>query len=160
MLNFTDPFWKKVNVRSAAECWLWQASYLKSGYGQHAAGVYAHRRAWELANGASIIPGRRNVVMHLCDRPGCVNPAHLRLGSHADNLEDMRAKGRQNCGGLGTNQARGVARPNARLTEVVVREIKRQLGAKVPQRKIAKALNISRGLVSDIVYGKSWTHVK
>jgi len=50
-----------------------------------------HRLAWTLAHGA--IPARM-CVLHHCDRPACVNPDHLFLGTQKDNLADMRAKHR------------------------------------------------------------------
>jgi hypothetical protein len=53
--------------------------------------VLAHRAMYEFKTGP--IPVGK-VVMHTCDVPLCVNPAHLRLGTQADNLIDMRAKGR------------------------------------------------------------------
>jgi hypothetical protein len=56
--------------------------------------VGAHRAAWMEANDAEIPKGK--VVMHSCDNPKCINPAHLRLGSQSENLLDCSAKGRLN----------------------------------------------------------------
>ena len=55
--------------------------------------VYAHRVAWEQANGQPIPPGM--VVRHACDNPPCVNPLHLQLGTHADNVRDTHERGRR-----------------------------------------------------------------
>ena len=74
-------------------CWYWIGASNGHGYGVFRAGrrlLLAHRAAYALANGS---PGRR-VVRHTCDNPGCVNPAHLRAGTQADNVRDMIAKGR------------------------------------------------------------------
>ncbi len=51
-----------------------------------------HRIAWEDANRACILPGFE--VMHLCDVPGCINPKHLSLGTHKENMHDSIKKGR------------------------------------------------------------------
>jgi hypothetical protein len=68
---------------------------MTSGYGTlYAEGRHqgAHRLAWELANGRAIPAGL--FICHRCDNPLCVNPDHLFLGTHTDNMRDMIAKGR------------------------------------------------------------------
>lgn len=84
----------------SGECWMWKArgrgSYkygsfrLSSDPTAHSIG--AHRAAWILYRGPIPIGV---CVCHSCDTPGCVNPAHLFLGSKADNLADMHRKGRE-----------------------------------------------------------------
>lgn len=78
------------------ECWLWIGSKLMPfGYGQiTSAGktLLAHRVSYEQHVGP--IPAGLNVLHH-CDRPECWNPAHLFLGTHADNVADKVSKGRQ-----------------------------------------------------------------
>lgn len=74
-------------------CFLWIASHDRKGYGNFLFpnGTKAHQFAWDLANG----PRPRGVlVLHRCDNPPCVRPRHLFLGSLADNVDDMIAKGR------------------------------------------------------------------
>lgn len=87
-------FWAK--VEKTDDCWLWRGSVGSNGYGQLRVGarmVTASRLAWELTNGP--IPDGL-WVLHRCDTPLCVRPEHLFLGTHLDNMHDMRHKGRGN----------------------------------------------------------------
>lgn len=88
-------FWPKVDKRGADECWLWLGARIPKGYGRilgSSKPVYAHRASWEIANDQSVPTGL--VVMHSCDNPPCVNPAHLSVGTAGDNNRDAIAKGR------------------------------------------------------------------
>jgi hypothetical protein len=75
-------------------CWLWFGTPGNWGYGSmsiNSRSTQTHRIAWRLY--VETIPkGLR--VLHTCDTPACVNPAHLYLGTHQDNMDDMRRKGR------------------------------------------------------------------
>lgn len=98
-----ERFWKQVDRRAPDECWPWTAKSRITGYGVIGRGgrdegkVLSHRCAWELTNGP-IPEGEGHhgtVVMHTCDNRLCCNPAHLRLGSQAENVRDMDAKERR-----------------------------------------------------------------
>lgn len=84
-------------TKRVGECLLWTGG-TASGYGRIQIGgkgspsVSTHRVAWELANGKIIPPGV--CVLHKCDVRRCVEPGHLFLGSHRDNIMDMWSKGR------------------------------------------------------------------
>jgi hypothetical protein len=81
--------------RGPDECWPWTDSGDKDGYGLlwvGKANVRAHRFSWELANGKPVPEGLW--VLHHCDNPPCVNPAHLYIGSAADNNRDRIVRGR------------------------------------------------------------------
>lgn len=94
-----DPEWRILNdprIKSEGECLLWMGARTATGYGRYGE-RYAHRIAWEQANDAS---ADGHEVMHSCDNPPCVNPAHLRLATHAENMRDAMSKGRMDTEGL------------------------------------------------------------
>jgi hypothetical protein len=73
-------------------CWPWLGARFSYGYGKvrdRGLFKYVHRLVFMLVTGC-----RPDAVMHRCDNPPCINPAHLDGGSLADNARDMWAKGR------------------------------------------------------------------
>jgi hypothetical protein len=154
----SNDFWSKVSRPAATACWLWQGHRVH-GYGQCVlAGVRwrAHRAAWTLANGP-IPPGL--CVLHRCDVRHCVNPAHLFLGTVADNNADMVAKGRQAQGDKHGSRlyperyARGERHGRSKLTAKQVCAIREALGS---QRSIAARFGISQRQVGRIRRGTTW----
>ncbi|MGI9449357.1 MAG: HNH endonuclease signature motif containing protein [Geminicoccaceae bacterium] len=88
-------FWKYVEQGHPDECWNWKGGRLGRLYGAfnypgNKPG-YAHRFSYELHHGK--IPAG-SIVMHTCDRPACVNPMHLTLGTQKENIRDSVRKGR------------------------------------------------------------------
>lgn len=159
MKTLAQRFWPKVDVRGPLECWPWIAAKDHHGYGRVHFGrrnqyIKAHRASWLIANGA--LPPKGFGVLHRCDNPGCVNPAHLFLGTHADNMHDMFAKGRR------TAKTGTVGEKNfsAKITEKDVLEI-RALYAKggITQEALGKKFGLSQYPISRIVRRVGWKHV-
>lgn len=142
--NRTPPeirFWTFVNRGGSDECWIWRGGKQNGkGYGSfsisHTLNTGAHRYSWELANGRAVPPGR--MVMHSCDNPPCVNPAHLRVGTARDNNRDCTAKGR-NPGNRTTRG--GLARTLNRDQLVTLRD------AGLSYRQIGAALGVTGATV-------------
>lgn len=147
------------------ECWLWRAACFPSGYGiftmpgrRHGIPARAHRVAWELTHGA--IPAGM-FVCHRCDNPPCVNPAHLFLGTPADNSADRNAKGRQARGERARqrNPARGERNANAKLTSGMVAQIKALRASGLSQQAIADRMGTVQTTISRVLLGQTWRHV-
>lgn len=154
----TKRFWSKV-TKSDNGCWLWQGSLIvRNGYGQFSAKVggrwtmlRAHRVAWELWHGP-LPPGV--CVLHKCDNPACVRPepGHLFLGTQAENLEDMRKKGRASPPPwLG-----GTKHPLAKLTQAKAAQAQRWKASGVSYSEIARRLGVSRCAATKAADGVSY----
>jgi DNA-binding XRE family transcriptional regulator len=143
-----DRFWAKVD--KSGECWTWTATKNPTGYGyisDKGKMRIAHRVSYELAHGT--LPDHLD-VLHTCDNPSCVNPAHLRLGTHQDNMDDMKAKGRY-------PHRQGESASNARLTWDVVAEIRRRYAqGDITQSKLAQEYGVHYSTISLIVKGIGW----
>lgn len=150
--NAEQRFWEKVDKRGPGDCWEWQG-YHGGRYGSVSVThngdtrtTGSHRFSHELHNGP--IP-EGMYVCHSCDNPPCVNPAHLFLGTNADNLEDMVRKGRS---------LAGSKNKNARLAENDIRDIRGSYRMrKGPE--LAKKYGVADCTIRDIVRGRRWRHV-
>lgn len=157
-LKLAERFWAKVDKsgpikrEGLTNCWTWTGSTdgrLASGegYGKFCfnnKSVRAHRVAYMLTNGEI---GEGLCIMHICDNPQCVNPEHLRQGTHIENMRDKVAKGRCNAAKY----------PRDRLTNEQVLAI---YHSTKPNREIAREMEIkSVSSVRSIKNGKSYSHI-
>lgn len=139
-------YWSHVDKSGGADaCWIWNGAKAGGAYGYYGVRLnrfqtvsrLAHRWAWIITYG-NITDGLR--VCHRCDTPPCCNPAHLFLGTDADNTQDKLAKGRQ----------------HSKLTWEHVRDI-RQLGEEgFLLKDIAPRYGIAASQISLILQGKRW----
>ncbi len=152
-------FWERIVRREG--CWGWNGSRMtRAGelsyslliVGRRDLRMLAHRAAWEITVGP--IPDGQ-VACHRCDNPPCPNPHHLFLGAQADNLADMRAKGR---GHVNTFPS-GHAHPNAKLNEELVRAIRMRRDDGAALALIGAEFGLDPSTVHDIVRRRTWKHV-
>ena len=173
-------FWSKVDRSGGPDaCWPWTAGkFAGKDYGvfrAHGKNYRSHRFAYIAAHGP--IP-EGLLVCHRCDNPECCNPAHLWLGTPADNMADMVAKGRSLKGidsvppetrargernGALTHPerlTRGTSHHASKLTPDLVRSIRTRFAAGETQTAIAASIGVSQPVVSSVVRGETWGHVE
>lgn len=138
------PFDEKCVPEPNSGCWLWTGAWDSYGYGAVGDNRKSHRVSYEMHVGP-IGPGL--CVCHRCDTRACVNPAHLFLGTQADNTADKVAKGR-------APRGEGVLR--SRLTTKQAEEI---IASPKTCQELAAAYGVTETTVSYIKSGRTWRHL-
>ena len=192
--GWQERFWSRIERKEENDCWLWRGSYNPQKYGHFSIKgrmLAVHKLSFLIANG--FYPIDRH-VLHTCDdryAPGdpsyrlCVNPAHLRLGTHAENMREMSVKGRvaagerhglrlhpeavasgENSGRrkhphLWTNPAKGqkhgrYTKPSKMTTQDVEEIFSLVAEGKLKRYEIAALKGISPGQLSRIANGRRW----
>lgn len=143
-----ERLWERVDVSGMA-CWPWMGATHRNGYGviSDSSGrqLLTHRVAWNLTTGQTLTP--QDMVLHSCDNPRCCRPDHLRKGTHAENMADRQARGRQ---------LRWGRHHQAKLTASDVRTIRTRVAQGERQVAIARALGLSRSAINHIVRERTW----
>lgn len=164
---------RRIEARSIPEpntgCWLWMGAIDKDGYGRFSVtkvAIRAHRASW-LVHCGPIDVGL--FVCHRCDVRACVNPAHLFLGTHQDNIADMMRKGRRNSPRGDKSGARkhpssmfrghGEATSSAKLRDVDIPIILGLLSQGRTNTAIARLYGVTNSAISKIKTGQQWTHI-
>ena len=138
-----NNFWRQ--IKKTKKCWIWTGYIDKDGYG--ILGLHkntrAHRIAWMLQNGE--IP-KNMCVLHKCDNPPCVNPKHLWVGTHQENMQDMKLKCRFS-----------IRNKLSKRNIFKIRKLKYNFN---PINKyIAKIFNVDTSTINRIVNRKTWKHI-
>lgn len=142
-----DRFDRYVMPVTECGCWLWIGSLNKGGYGQINVAkqmINTHRISWELHRGQ--VPDGL-YVLHTCDVRSCVNPDHLFLGTHVENMIDMKKKKRSQY---------GERNPHRKLSEADVIKIRT---SPLNQYELAEKYNLTQSAISSIQLGICWKHL-
>jgi hypothetical protein len=146
--NTLDDFWARVN--RTGDCWIWQGSKDRDGYGffhWENKQVRTHRF---VAQEVLKLDISYLEVCHTCDNPGCVRPSHLFVGTTKDNKKDSVRKGRH---------AKGETHACAVLSERQVRYVRRMVENGVSRVLIAKELHVSKTCIDFIAQRRTWKHI-
>ncbi len=154
-------FWSKIDRRASNECWPWIAGKEKSGYGKFSMWPYgifiATRVMYKLSKRRDPFPLN---VLHRCDNPPCMNPAHLFRGTDQDNADDRTRKDRAYKVKV-HEHARGERCRHAKLTATIVRKARRLRKKGFTYDQLVKhlRLDVSSHAIRDAVIGFTWKHV-
>jgi len=159
MSNKKDPqrrFMNRIEVVPETGCWEWQGKLGPFGYGGFSIGgktTTAHRAGWRLFKGD--VP--KNIeVCHKCDNPKCVNPDHMFLGTHEENMKDAWQKERF----ANRRILRGEGIGTSKLTDYDVLEIRRlRSGEGKTMEEIAIMFDVTKGTIWKVISGRSWRHI-
>lgn len=152
-----DRFWTKVTQGEPDACWEWQGARDSLGYGFFRVTPgetmrRSHRVAWELTNGP-ILSGL--LVCHQCDNPPCCNPAHLFLGTNADNMADRNHKGRTTKG-----RVLHCGESSGRSTKLTLAEVEAIVAAYaaggISQESLGHLHGVSQTQIGRIIRGERW----
>jgi predicted XRE-type DNA-binding protein len=137
-------------VHKTENCWNWTGLLNEHGYGRFwfcEKMCFSHRVSYILFK--EEIP-KNLCILHSCDNPNCVNPAHLRTGTQSENMDDKVSRDRQ---------AKGEENGRSKLKEIVVREIIELSNSGISQKEIANQFEINNSTVSKIINKKRWKHL-
>ena len=146
--------WAKVRKGGPDECWPWLGTTDKDGYGMIRVGsrtdgsrkmARACRVVFELTRG--FVPEH---VRHSCHNPPCCNPAHLKDGTHQDNMDDLKFSGRAKNRGQGQ---RGEHHHSVKLNWAAVASIR---SSALSDRALAKKHGVSKSLISQVRLSRIW----
>lgn len=149
IIPIKERFWSK--VKKSRGCWIWTGAKCRQGYGQLYAKkrlFIAHRYSYVIHKG---LIGNLN-VLHTCDNPSCVNPRHLFLGTHKDNMQDKYRKNRQNMPACEQHW-------NSKLSASDIKYIRKQKRYRGLGVKLAKRFNVTKENINYILRNETWKNI-
>lgn len=155
--EFWTKFWSKVD--KTGPCWLWTGNKNAKGYGRierRGTGLLAHRVMlfWfgRIPNLDKMRTNKAGITLHSCDNPACVNPAHLSIGTAAQNSADLYARGRM-------PSKAGERGPLAKLSDRDALDIHIASCVGVSRVSLAEKYAVNRSSVDSVINGKTYKHV-
>ncbi len=155
MMSLFDRFWARVDKKSVNDCWLWIGNTVGKGSKKRGRMRFNGRRILtHVYSYIVFIGGTKGLsVCHTCDNGLCVNPNHLFLGTQADNMKDMKIKGRQ---------SKGEHRPCSKLTEDAVIFSRAAYVPRCPEfgvAALAKRFGVNYFTMLSALTRKSWNYL-
>jgi hypothetical protein len=144
-----SKFWRMVDIGAPNDCWRW-TGHIHNGYGwvnRRGKTQNASRLAWALHHERA--PPADKEVCHSCDNPSCCNPAHLWLGTHAENVADMDAKNRANRCGVPTER-----HPKRKLT---LSQAIEAATSKTSASELGRKFGVTATAIYNVRHGKAWS---
>lgn len=158
-VNKQGSLWTDPETGETSHCWEWKSPRVET-YGAfsvtHKLGMGAHRFSWLIAHGDLT---SEMYVCHKCDNRPCCNPLHLFLGTSSDNMLDASRKGRIGSQTHPEAILRGEQRGAAKMTDALVREIRKDFENGVPSIELARRHDITQRNVYSIVNRETWRHI-
>lgn len=153
-------FGRYVYLSEDSDCWEWRGTKNDAGYGfisdeggRSTGNIRAHRLSYQIFYNTKL--KSEEFVCHSCDNPSCVNPDHLFVGSHMDNMMDMISKGR-----LKTPPVRrGESSNLAKLKEREIHRIRHLYANGLSSTQVGQIFSVSRHTILAIINRKTWKHV-
>lgn len=159
-LEYTQRFWRRVDVRGNDECWPWLGARNSTGYGSFGINrktYVAHRVAAYICGLVSTLSAPKNkksggFILHECDNRLCCNPRHMRLGTFSQNQLDAYSRGRR-------AQPKGHNHKNSKLSPEQVRIIRKLFAEGVSSPKIGKQFDVDESTILNIIHCRTYRNV-
>lgn len=160
--SWKSRFFSQIQLDIRSNCWLWLGHLNESrwGYGKfwhNGKSHRVHRFAKEMFSGELIPEGLE--ACHTCDRPECVNPSHIFIGTRKQNYDDSLAKGRHLTFWKMKNYAQGDRVGAAKLISQDIAVIRERAAKGECLDKIAQEFKVQRPAIWKIVTRRTWRHI-